>query len=136
MRSLHWPPQARRQFRDSGSKRGWILALALALGAGGALDSGLEYAEEAARLGHDGGFLDLEADCLRALGILRLRAGQRRQAETAFVESIELCLQQQDPYRRGLALLEMGRLHYAIAGRRPMAEATAARRRCGPSARP
>ena len=79
------------------------------------VETALESAERALALARQGGFQDLEGDCLLALGIVRARLGQWLEAETLFHESIEVCLQQQDPYRHGLALLEMGRMYQSLA---------------------
>ena len=56
-----------------------------------------------------------EANCYRTLGILSGRAGQYDQAETYLRSSVELSAKQNDPYRQGLALLELGRLYLALA---------------------
>jgi adenylate cyclase len=91
----------------------WILALAQA--ERDDFEAGLRSARQALHLAHDGGFLDLQADCLRVLGVLLARTGNWLEAETHFRESIERCLQQNDPYRRGLALYELGRMYQRLA---------------------
>jgi predicted ATPase/class 3 adenylate cyclase len=91
----------------------WILALTQARS--GMVEAGLESALQALDLARETGLVDLEADCLRVLGILQARMGNWLEAETRFHESIELCLQQDDPYRQSLALLEMGRMYQQLA---------------------
>jgi tetratricopeptide (TPR) repeat protein len=56
-----------------------------------------------------------EANCYRTLGILSGRAGRYDKAETYLRSSVELSAKQNDPYRQGLALLELGRLYLALA---------------------
>jgi predicted ATPase/class 3 adenylate cyclase len=94
----------------------WLLALIRSETDG--MEKGLDLAWQALDLARQNGLRDMEADCLRVLGVLRARTGEWLEAETHFHESIEVCLQQKDPYRQGLALLEMGRLfqHLARAG--------------------
>lgn len=91
----------------------WILALALAETE--SVEVGLDSARQALHLAREAGLHDAEADCLRVLGMLRARTGQWLEAETYFRESIEVCLQQADPYRRGLALLELGGTYHRLA---------------------
>jgi len=91
----------------------WILAVAQAETE--SVEVGLVSAMQALQMARESGLQDLEADCLRVLGILRSRTGHWLEAETHFHESIELCLQQEDPYRQGLALLELGRLYHNLA---------------------
>jgi predicted ATPase/class 3 adenylate cyclase len=91
----------------------WILALTQA--GRGRVESGLESGLHALDLARETGLVDLEADCLRVLGILQSRMGNWLEGETRFHESIELCLQQDDPYRQSLAHLEMGRMYQQLA---------------------
>jgi adenylate cyclase len=91
----------------------WILALAQA--ERGNYGAGLQTARQALQLAREGGFLDLETDCLRTLGVLQTRTGEWLQAEIHFRESIERCLQQNDPYRRGQALYELGRMYQSLS---------------------
>ncbi len=92
---------------------GWLLALIRSETDG--VEKGLDLAWQALDLARQSGLRDMEADCLRVLGVLRARTGEWLEAETHFHESIEVCLQQKDPYRQGLALLEMGRLFQQLA---------------------
>jgi tetratricopeptide (TPR) repeat protein len=55
-----------------------------------------------------------EANCYRSLGILAGRAGRYDQAETYLRDAVDLSAKQNDPYRQGIALLELGRLHLAL----------------------
>jgi len=98
----------------------WLLALARAETAG--VEVGLDLARQAVALARDSGLRDLEADCLRTMGSLRARTGEWLEAETHFHESIEVCLQQMDPYRQGLALLELGRMYHNLARAGDLAE--------------
>ncbi len=95
----------------------WILALAQANLVD--LASGLASAEQALTLAREGGLLDLQADCLRVLGILVGQAQNWSEAESHFQASIALCSQLNDPYRQGLALLELGRLYHQRGDREP-----------------
>jgi hypothetical protein len=49
------------------------------------------------------------------LGVLRARAGETSEAEILFGRAIELSLAQNDPYRQGQALLELGRMYQSLA---------------------
>lgn len=91
----------------------WILALVEAQS--GDLNSGLKSAEQAWKLAGETGLQDLESDCLRVLGVLRARAGDLNRAEEDLCKSIELSIQQDDPYRKGMALLELGKLYLHLA---------------------
>lgn len=91
----------------------WLEALILA--GRNDLPGSLKLAEQAAQLAEEAGGVDSEADCLRVLGSLRGRAGATLAAEALLGKSVELCRQRNDPYRQGLALLELGRLYYNLA---------------------
>lgn len=98
----------------------WLLALAEAEIAD--VEMGLDSVRQAVDLARKSGLHDLEADCLRTMGSLRARTGAWLEAETHFHESIEVCLQQEDPYRQGLALLELGRMYHNLARAGDLAE--------------
>jgi tetratricopeptide (TPR) repeat protein/nucleoside-triphosphatase THEP1 len=51
-----------------------------------------------------------EIDCMRTAGMVQHRAGQSETACQLLEESAALAQEQGDPYRRGLALLEIGRI--------------------------
>ena len=87
----------------------WLWALVQA--EQGDLQTGLESAEQALQMARAAGLTEAEADCRRVLGILHSRAGDYLEAETLLRESIDLWLQLNAPYGRGLALLELGRLY-------------------------
>ena len=91
----------------------WILALIRA--EAGELEKGLEMAEEALDKTRQTGLAEKESECLRALGILHRRGGHPTEAERRLQQSAELALSQADPYRHGLALLELGRLYQSLA---------------------
>jgi predicted ATPase/class 3 adenylate cyclase/Tfp pilus assembly protein PilF len=77
--------------------------------------AGLETAEEALRMAREAGLTEAEADCRRALGTLRTRIGQTREAEAILQEAIDLYLQLNAPYGQALTLLELGRLYQSLA---------------------
>ena len=91
----------------------WIKALLLA--EKGTLAPGLQTADEALEMARTAGHLEKEADVLRALGMLRLQAGQYEAAESALRTSADLSEQHNDPYRQGQTLLEIGRLYHYLA---------------------
>ncbi|MCA9971878.1 MAG: tetratricopeptide repeat protein, partial [Anaerolineales bacterium] len=90
--------------------------LALAQAETGDVAQGMETAVQGIELAKSLGLSDKEADNLRALGILCARSGDMLEAETRLRESAELCRQINDPYRHGLALVELGRLYQGFAG--------------------
>jgi hypothetical protein len=49
------------------------------------------------------------------MGLLHARMGGEKEAEARLQESIEICLERDDPYREGLALLELGRTYQRLA---------------------
>ncbi len=75
---------------------------------------GLKTVANALQMAKDAGLVEAEADCLRVYGILHTKTNQYQIAETYFRESIELSLQINDPYRQGLASVEIGRLYTAL----------------------
>jgi len=76
----------------------------------GNLDRAMKLAGDARRVAHESSLLDCEADCCRALGIAHLRSKQYDEAKRLLFESASLAQQASDPYRRALALLELGNL--------------------------
>ena len=91
----------------------WILALVQA--ENDSLPPGLETAKQALDMAQAAGQTEKEVDCLRVLGVLRARAGETSEAEILFGRAIELSLAQNDPYRQGQALLELGRMYQSLA---------------------
>lgn len=81
----------------------------------GELETGLNAAEQALEMARSVGLVEKEIDCLRGLGALRARAGQHTEAENLLLASVNLAIKQNDPYRRGLALFELGRLYRQMA---------------------
>ena len=65
-------------------------------------------------MAQDAGLVEQEADCRRALGILRARNGDYLEAESLLRESVDLALQSNAPYARGVALFELGRLYQGL----------------------
>jgi tetratricopeptide (TPR) repeat protein len=88
--------------------------LALA-SAGDKLETSLDVADQALKMAQEAKLLAEEANCYRALGILSGQAGRHAEAETYLRDSVDLSANQNDPYRQGLALLELGRLYLALA---------------------
>jgi tetratricopeptide (TPR) repeat protein len=88
--------------------------LALSL-AGTELETSLGLAGQALEMAQEAKLQAEEANCYRTLGILARRAGRHDEAETYLRSSVELSAKQNDPYRQGLALLELGRLHFDLA---------------------
>ena len=74
----------------------------------------LETATQALQTAKEAGLVGSEADCLRVLGAIYRRTGKHMLAETHLRESVELCRQMKDPYRQGLALLELGVLYQLL----------------------
>jgi predicted ATPase/class 3 adenylate cyclase len=74
------------------------------------LEKGIATAEQALEMARTAELAEVEADCERVLGMLRARDGDYLEAEVLLRESVDLCLQLDAPYSRGLALLELGRL--------------------------
>lgn len=85
----------------------WVLAMVQA--ESGNLGTGLNTANRAWRYAHDEGFQDEEIDCLRTLGVINSRQGEFGEAERSLQQSLDLSRKEPDPYRQGLALLELGR---------------------------
>ncbi|MBN2391901.1 MAG: tetratricopeptide repeat protein [Anaerolineae bacterium] len=89
----------------------WIKALSLA-----ETDflRSLSEVEAALRTAQEAGLTEQEADCCRVLGALHARTGNYLKAENLLRESVDLSLQANAPYARGLALMELGKLYEAI----------------------
>ena len=87
----------------------WLWALIQA--EQGELPAALETAEQALQLAREAGLTEAEANCRRVLGILQGRSGNMLEAEALLREAVDLYLQVNAPYGRGLALLELARLY-------------------------
>jgi len=98
---------------DEATQLHWLHALVLA--AEGDLPGGLACATSALRLARAAGLSEQEPECLRVLGILHARNREYLEAEMLFHEAIDLCRQRNDPYRQGLALIELGRLYEGLS---------------------
>ncbi len=98
-----------------------FLALTLANN-GEELQAGLKVAAKALTMSQEAKLLTEEANCYRVLGILYAHAGQYTEAETYLQDSATLSLEQNDPYRQGQALLEMGRFYLTRAQADPSLE--------------
>ena len=83
----------------------WILAMVQANN--GELKLAIATAQKAHQMAREGGFVDEEIDCQRIVGLLLARGGKFNQAMPSLQSSLELSLRQRDPYRQGLALLEL-----------------------------
>ena len=86
----------------------WILAMVQA--ECGDLPKGLNTAMQAWHMARVGGYQDEKIDCLRIVGLLLARGGNFSEAEQSLQGSLDLSREQSDPYRQGLALLELGRV--------------------------
>lgn len=86
----------------------WILAMVQA--ETGDLTKGLDTAMYAWHMARVGGFHDENIDCMRTVGLLLARRGKYSEAEQSLQGSLDLSRKQKDPYRQGLALLELGRV--------------------------
>ena len=91
----------------------WLIALVWT--ARGDLSKGLECAQQALQMARAAGLSELESECLRVLGVVRVRSGDLTVAEALFYKSIAVCRQRNDVYRHGLALLELGRLYEQLS---------------------
>ncbi len=91
----------------------WILALVEA--EKGQLQPGIQSAQQALDMARSFGLMEKETECLRVLGILHSYLGEYDGAEVLLQDSVELARKQNDPYRLGLALLELGRMHHNAA---------------------
>ncbi len=85
---------------------GWILALVQA--ETGDLQKGLATARQALQMARVGGFQDEEINCLRTVGLLLVLSGDFSEAVQSLQGSLELSRKLKDPYRQGLAFLELG----------------------------
>jgi class 3 adenylate cyclase len=110
--------------QDEAIQARWLWALVQA--GKGDLAAALNTAEAALEMARSAGVAEAETDCLRALGILRARAGQYETAAALLEASADLGRQRNDPYREGLALVELG----AVGERQsPTADASGTARR-------
>src|SRR5207244_10564536 len=75
----------------------------------------LGCATQALELARAASHSEQERECLRVLGALLAHGGEYVQAEAFLQESIDLCRKQNDSYRQGLALLELGHLHARLS---------------------
>ncbi|MCA9932571.1 MAG: tetratricopeptide repeat protein [Ardenticatenaceae bacterium] len=104
--------------REVGSQDSQAHALrirALVEAARGDVAQGLQTAVESLNIANPLGLTDLAADSSRTLGVLYLAEGNTQEAETRLRESLEMSRQIRDPYRQGLALLELGGLYRALS---------------------
>ena len=85
----------------------WILAMVQA--ECGDLTN-LQTAMQAWHMARVGGYQDEKIDCLRIVGLLLARGGNFSEAEQSLQGSLDLSREQSDPYRQGLALMELGRV--------------------------
>lgn len=85
----------------------------------GSPERGVLLATEARQLARDSRLVDSEVDACRALGVAHARCENFEEAERYLAESADLADRRGDPYRRGLALLELGLLYERAAGRQP-----------------
>jgi tetratricopeptide (TPR) repeat protein len=81
----------------------------------GGVEAGMKLAMDARKLAHDQNLLESEADCCRAIAIAHSRTGDYHQAERLLHESLALADRAGDPYRRALALLELGNVCHEAA---------------------
>jgi tetratricopeptide (TPR) repeat protein len=77
----------------------------------GGMASALSLAAEARRMAHEASLVESESDCCRVLGHAYMSSQALPDAEAALGEAIALAEQLNDPYRRALALLELGDLY-------------------------
>lgn len=84
--------------------------LALIHASRGEVSQGLRHADEALHMARSSGKSDQEPECLRVLGILKVRAGDYAEAESLFGQALAASQAGNDAYRQGLALMELGRL--------------------------
>jgi tetratricopeptide (TPR) repeat protein len=91
----------------------WILALAQA--EPDKLPSALALAQQALQMAQGAGLMEQQVDCLRALGVLRARSDLYAEAEKDLLTALDLAKKQNDPYRQGQALLELGCLYQSLA---------------------
>lgn len=92
----------------------WVQALVLA--EQDQLMSGQEAATRALRMAREAGLRPLEVDCLRVVGALLARGGNYLESEEHLRQSWEISRQLNDPYKQGLALLEMGLIYQTLWG--------------------
>ncbi len=88
---------------------GWVLALVEAENE--EIEKALATVDSALQMAQNEGFQDEEIDCLRTRGILIAKTGDFIKAEESLRRSLELSLEEKDPYREGLAHLNMGLIH-------------------------
>ncbi len=87
---------------------GWLTALIVAHRQSPA--EGIAVACDAVSMARESGAADVEVDCMRVLGILYARDGRYDDAKATLQSSVDLAGKMNDPYRRALALVELGRL--------------------------
>ncbi len=87
----------------------WVLAVVQA--ETNDLQQGLETVMEACQMASDEGLYDEHIDCQRINGHLLARSGDINGAEKTLEGSLYFARKQKDPYRQGLALLELGRIY-------------------------
>jgi uncharacterized protein HemY len=78
-------------------------------------ETSLDVADQALKMAQAAKLEAEEANCYQTLGILSGRAGQYDEAEAYLRDAVDLSTKQNDPYRQGLALLELGHLYLALA---------------------
>jgi class 3 adenylate cyclase/tetratricopeptide (TPR) repeat protein len=87
----------------------WLLAIALTKTKND-LGPGLKLAEQALEMARANGLSEKETECLFALGLIHGHAKDFTAAGALLRQSVALAQTQDDPYRQGLALLELARL--------------------------
>jgi tetratricopeptide (TPR) repeat protein len=97
------------QCDDDVIQASWLKAL-VECSRGGA-QRALEIAEEARKLAHEHELVESEADCCRALATAYARLNDRARAAELLRDSIDLSAKVSDPYRHGLAVLDLGLLY-------------------------
>ena len=95
-----------------------FLALILAYD-GTDLQASLELAEQALTLAQEAKLFAEEANCYRTLGIIYGRIGRPEEAQDHLQASIHLTQAQKDPYRHGLALMDLGYLYLEMIRAEP-----------------
>jgi len=93
----------------------WLKAL-VACDRGG-VDEAIELAERARSIARKSQLIESESDCCRALGIAYARGQNHAEAERLLQEAVDLSGRASDPYRRALALFELGVIYHDAAGR-------------------
>jgi tetratricopeptide (TPR) repeat protein len=91
----------------------WIMALVKAEKAEAL--AGLSLTKQALAMARQAGLMEGEIDCLIVSGALYRRTGQHQVGEAQLQEALGLAVAQNDPYRHGLVLLELGRLYQELS---------------------